>query len=94
MHENNLNFILVEKDNKDIAGIISDKNLIEAVKKSSFEVSIKKYITKVKKVQYSQSFNSIVNKIMEDEHLLVYNGNEFYGIINRIDVLWKLKKEG
>ena len=81
MHENSLNFVLVEKNNKEIVGIVTDKNLMEAVTKSSFDASIKKNITKVKKVQHNQSFNSIVKEIMEDGYLLVYNNKEFYGIL-------------
>jgi len=94
MHENSLNFVLVEKNNGEIVGIVTDKNLIEAVNKSSFDSSIKKNITKVKKVKHNQNFNSIIKKIMKDEYLLVYRDKEFYGILNITDVLWKIKKEG
>ena len=94
MHENSLNFVLVEKNNGEIAGIVTDKNLIEVVNKSSFDSSIKKNITKVKKVQHNQNFNSIIKMIIKDEYLLVYKDKKFYGILNITDVLWKIKKEG
>ena len=92
MHENNLNYILVENDNKEVVGIVNDVGLIEAVSKHSFSVSIKKYVKKVKKIKYDENIKTLLNRIKKEEYLLIYKKRNFLGIINRIDVLWYLKR--
>ena len=92
MHENNLNYILVENDDKNIVGIVTDKSLIDAVTENSFNTSISNYIIKVKKLQYSADIKALLRAIKKEEYLLLYKNKKFIGIINRIDVLWYLKK--
>ncbi len=93
MHENNINYVLVEKQNKEVVGIIKDSNLIDAVTKNSFEESVKEYVTKINKIQYDTDINQLIKKIKKEDYLLVYKKDLFYGIVSRIDVLWYLKKE-
>ncbi len=93
MHENGISFLLVETDKKKLAGIITENNLLEKVSTSSFKSSIKKNITKVKKVKHNLSFNKLVNLIKKENYLFVYDKNLFYGVINKTDVLWYLKKK-
>ena len=93
MHENNINYVLVEKQNKEIVGIIKDSNLIDAVTKNSFEESVKEYVTKINKIQYDADINQLIKKIKKEDYLLVYKKDLFYGIVSHIDVLWYLKKE-
>jgi len=93
MHENTINFILVESDKKKILGIITENSLLEEVSKTSFKSSIKKSITKVKKIDYRFSLKKLVNLIKKEKYLFVYENNSFYGVINNTDVLWYLKKK-
>ncbi|MAH88734.1 MAG: cystathionine beta-synthase [Pelagibacterales bacterium] len=93
MHENALNFILVESDKKKLLGIITEQNLLEEVSKTSFKSIIKNRITKVKKVDYQFSLKKIVSLIKKEKYLFVYESNSFYGVINKTDVLWYLKKK-
>ena len=50
MHENSINFLLVENDKKKIMGIITESSLLEVVSRTSFKETVKNNITKVKKL--------------------------------------------
>ena len=52
MHENSINFLLVEYDKKKKMGIITESSLLEVVSRNSFKEIVKNNITKVKKVDY------------------------------------------
>ena len=93
MHENTIDFILVESDKKKLLGIITEGSLLEEVSKTSFKSSIKKRIIKVQKIDYRFSLTKVVNLIKKNKYLFVYENNSFYGVINKTDVLWYLKKK-
>ena len=93
MHENSINFLLVENDEKKIMGIITESSLLEVVSKNSFKETVKNNITKVKKIDYQFDLKKIVNLIMKEKYLFVYKNNSFYGVINKTDILWYLKKK-
>ena len=93
MHENSINFLLVENDDKKIMGIITESSLLEVVSRKSFKETVKNNITKVKKIDYQFDLNKIVNLIMKEKYLFIYKNNSFYGVINKTDILWYLKKK-
>ena len=93
MHENSINFLLVENDKKKIMGIITESSLLEVVSRTSFKETVKNNITKVKKIDYQFDLNKIVNLIMKEKYLFVYKNNFFHGVINKTDILWYLKKK-
>ena len=92
MHENSINFLLVENDKKKITGIITESSLLEVVSRTSFKETVKNNITKVKKIDYQFDLKKIVKLIMKEKYLFVYKNNFFYGVINKTDILWYLKK--
>ena len=47
MHENSINFLLVENDEKKITGIVTESSLLEIVSRNSFKETVKNNITKV-----------------------------------------------
>ena len=93
MHENSINFLLVENDEKKIMGIINESSLLEIVSRNSFKETVKNNITKVKKIDYQFDLNKIANLIMKEKYLFVYKNNFFHGVINKTDILWYLKKK-
>ena len=93
MHENSINFLLVENDEKKIMGIITESSILEIVSRNSFKETVKNNITKVKKIDYQFDLKKIVNLTMKEKYLFVYKNNSFYGVINKTDILWYLKKK-
>ena len=77
MHENSINFLLVENDEKKIMGIITESSLLEVVSRTSFKETVKNNITKVKKIDYQFDLKKIVNLIMKEKYLFVYKNNFF-----------------
>ena len=68
MHENSINFLLVENDKKKIMGIITESSLLDIVSRTSFKETVKNIITKVKKVDYQFELKKIVNLIKKKEN--------------------------
>ena len=80
-------------DDKKIMGIITESSLLEVVSRTSFKETVKNNITKVKKIDYQFDLKKIVKLIMKEKYLFVYKNNFFYGVINKTDILWYLKKK-
>jgi cystathionine beta-synthase len=93
MHENNISFLLVETNKKKLVGVITEHNLLEKVSKGSFKDIIKGNITKVKKISLDFDLTKLVSLIKRENYLFVFDKNNFYGVINKTDVLWYLKKK-
>ena len=93
MHENGLNFLLVQADNKKILGVITESSLLNKVSKTSFKSKIKNIITKVRKVDCNYDLIKTVELIKKEEYLFIYENDNFYGVINKTDILWYLKKK-
>ena len=74
-------------------GIITESSLLEVVSRNSFKETVKNNITKVKKIDYQFDLKKIVNLTMKEKYLFVYKNNSFYGVINKTDILWYLKKK-
>ena len=47
----------------------------------------------MKKIDYRFSLAKLVNLIKKEKYLFVYENDSFYGVINKTDVLWYLKKK-
>ena len=92
MHENGLNFLLIEDNNKKIIDIIKENKLLEKVIHKSFQSSIKSHVTRVKKVDYKFDLKKIINLIKKEEYIFIFEKNTFYGVLNKTDLLWYLKK--
>ncbi len=93
MHENGTNFLLVENNRKKLMGVITEDSLLNKVSQSSFEDTIKNSITKVKKIDHNFDLIKAINIIKKKEYLFVYEKNDFYGVINKTDILWYLRKK-
>ena len=74
-------------------GIITESSLLEVVSRNSFKETVKNNITKVKKIDYEFDLKKIVNIIIKEKYLFVYKNNSFYGVLNKTDILWYLKKK-
>ena len=74
-------------------GIITESSILEVVSRNSFKETVKNNITKVKKIDYQFNLKKLVNFIMKEKYLFVYKHNSFYGVINKTDILWYLKKK-
>ena len=93
MHENGINFLLVENNNNKLVGVITEEDLLDRVSSKSFNSTIKNNITKVKKVNYNEDYKKIINLMKKQNYLFVYEKNVFYGVINKTDILWYLRKK-
>ena len=93
MHENGINFLLVEKNNNNVCGIITEKNLLKGVCENSFKSSISKYITKVKKISHKFNVKKLISLMQSEDFLFIYEDKNFYGVINKMDILWYLKRK-
>ncbi len=93
MHENNINHILVSNNKGSIIGIINDNLLLEAVVNKSFEEKVGQYIIKLRKIQYDESFKKLVKIVKKYDYILVYKKNQIVGIVNKIDLLWHIKRK-
>ena len=93
MHENGINFLLVETNNNKLVGVITEEDLLDRVSSKSFDSTIKNNITKVKKVNYNEDYKKIISLMKKQNYLFVYEKNVFYGVINKTDILWYLKKK-
>ncbi len=91
MQENNLSYLLVVNDHERILGIINEHMLLKAVRLKSFDENVKSFITKVPKIQYDIKIDKVINKMLKENHLLVYKNKIFFGILNREDLLSYLK---
>ena len=102
MHENSINFLLVENDEKKIMGIITESSLLEIVSRNSFKETVKNNITKVKKIDYqlplgeslkdvvyrvSSTLKNILESAINSKILVVAHGNSIRAMVKILDNL-------
>ncbi len=91
MQENSLSFILITDSKKNVRGIINEKSLLNGVIEKSFDEKVKNFIIKIKKIQYDESIKKVCVLLQKEPHLFVYKKKNFFGILNREDILSYIK---